>query len=313
MPLPVKILLIVLAIFVAIMLICFVFTYYIFKKAFGRSNKSIVEDSPLYSPYIDEMHKSVDSFKSLPLEEVWITSNDNLKLFGYLYEVPNAKATAIFMHGYHGHGICDFSVVLKYFIEKNISILIPDQRTHGKSEGKYLTFGVRESEDCALWAHYVAKRFPSRPIHLHGLSMGGAVVGMASAENLPKEVKTIFNDCGFTSPDAIIASVRKQMKLPAFPFQYYVRFLAKVLAKFSLKEKNAADCYAKCDLPCFFLHGEADNFVPCYMGKENYSRCKSKHKYLLTVEGAGHALAYMSDREHVTGEISDFLDTYLLN
>ena len=82
------------------------------------------------------------------------------------------------MHGYHGNPYTDFGPVLEKFKNLGYSLLLPYQRTHGKSEGKYLTFGVKESKDCLYWAKYIAKRFPNRSISLHGISMGGATVAM---------------------------------------------------------------------------------------------------------------------------------------
>lgn len=297
---------IVLGVFLLLMLICFLFTLLIFKKAFGRSEKTPSEGNELYKQYDGILKEGEEFFFSLNPEEVYITSNDNLKLHAYFHETENSIGTIIFMHGYHGKPVRDFGPVLSLFKELGFSLLLPHQRAHGKSEGKYLTFGVKESEDCLLWAKYIASRFPGRPISLHGISMGGATVGMASALDLPKEVQLIANDCGFTSPDAIISSVRKSMKLPAFPFQFMVRFLAKTLAKFSLKQKDASICYSQSTLPALFIHGEADDFVPFYMGKQNYEKCASQDKILISVKDAGHALAYILDKERVTKEIKGF-------
>jgi pimeloyl-ACP methyl ester carboxylesterase len=129
-------------------------------------------------------------FKSLNYEEIIVSSFDNLKLHAYFYENPNSKGTVIFMHGYHGSPLNDFGPVIKKFKEMGYSSLLPYQRTHGKSQGKYITFGVKESKDCLTWAKYIANRYPNRSIALHRISLGGASVGMASCfEDLPKEVR----------------------------------------------------------------------------------------------------------------------------
>ena len=55
-------------------------------------------------------------------------------------------------------------------------------------------------------------------ILLHGISMGGATVLMASGLDLPKQVKGIISDCGFTSPKYVFTHVLHTMyHLPAFP------------------------------------------------------------------------------------------------
>ncbi len=304
--------LIILGILLLFFAVCFVITFFIFKSAFGRAKELPPNSVEIYSAHLDNMQKAVDWFEGLNPEHLTIKSFDNLTLHADLAIHPEAKATVILMHGYHGRAKYDFSLVLEYFYNKKYNVLVPDQRAHGKSEGKYLTFGTFESVDCLFWAKYVANRFKGLPIDLHGVSMGGATVMMtARFEDLPKEVKCITSDCGFTSPDEIIANVRRIMHLPAFPFQYYVRFLAKKLAKFDLKEVNTKQILNKSKLPLFLLHGGADTFVPTKMTYENDSISASEFKRLLIIEDAGHALSYVKEPEKVKCAFDEFLDTVI--
>lgn len=298
--------------FAIFILLSFVSAYILFKKAFCRSEIPASENNPVYDKYKDLMAEGANYFFSLNPQEVWVTSHDNLKLCGMFYENPNSRGTVIFMHGYHGNPFTDFGPVLKHFKDMGFSLLLPYQRAHGKSKGKYLTFGVKECKDCLAWAKYVAQKYPNRSIALHGISMGGATVGMASSlPDLPKEVKIIANDCGFTSPDAIISSVRKSMKLPFFPFQLIVRLYARVFAKFSLTENDASKCYNKSRLPALFIHGEEDDFVPYYMGAQNYEKSNASDKIMISVKGAGHGLAYIIEPERVTKELTDFYNKHM--
>lgn len=290
---------------------CFLITILIFKKAFGRANKVPPNAEPIYQKYFEEMQKEVDWFENSKPEQVSITSHDGLKLCADLLMRENAKGTIILMHGYHGRAKYDFSLVLRFFYEYGFNVLLPDQRAHGKSEGKYLTFGDKESHDCYDWAKYIANRFKGLPIDLHGVSMGGATVTMATRFDLPSEVKCICSDCGFTSADQIIANVRRIMKLPAFPFQYFVRFLAKHFAKFDMCEVNTVDILSKNKLPLLLIHGGADDFVPTYMSHENYQASASENKRIVIVEGSGHAMAYVDDRQTVTNAMIEFLNSVI--
>ncbi|MBR3863883.1 MAG: alpha/beta fold hydrolase [Clostridia bacterium] len=307
-----NILIIIASTIVALFLITFIITLIIFKNAFGRGKGSMAEDNELYKDYIAEMKEGGEYFLSLNPEHIYINSFDNLKLHALFYEHPNSKGTIILMHGYHGEGICDFGPVFKPFIEKGYSILLPDQRAHGKSEGKYLTFGIFESEDCLAWARLIAQKFPNRPISLHGVSMGGATVCMTSNLQLPSEVKLIVDDCGYTSPYAIISSVRKSMKLPRFPFQLYVGILTKVFAKFSLKQKDSTVCVSECKLPQLFIHGGSDRLIPVEMGKQIYNSSSAIDKRIAIEESADHALAYMKNKEKISVDIDYFYDKYMV-
>lgn len=303
---------IILAIAFLFLLISFIITFFIFKKAFGRANNSMAESNPIYKDYIEEMLNGANFFTQLNPKSVYIDSFDNLKLHALFYEHPHSKGTIILMHGYHGKALFDFGPVIKIFIDKGYSILLTDQRAHGKSEGKYLTFGVFESEDCLKWANFIANKFPSRPIALHGVSMGGATVCMTSNLALPKEVKLIVDDCGYTSPDAIISSVRKSLKLPFFPFQLYIRFFAKTFAKFSLKQKDSAICVSECTIPQLFIHGGSDRLISVEMGKHIFNCSNAKDKRIAIEESADHALAYMKNKEKISVDIDYFYDKYMV-
>ncbi len=300
------------AITVGLFIIILIFVFIVFKKSFGRSKKLSTENNPIYEKYLPLMKEGANYFKSLNPEEIVIKSHDNLSLYGYFYENENSKGTVIFMHGYHGNPFNDFGPVLKKFKEMGYSLLLPYQRAHGKSQGKYITFGVNESKDCLKWAKYVANKYPNRSIALHGISLGGATVGLASSfKELPKEVKLVANDCGFSSPDAIISSVRKSMKMPFFPFQLIVRAYAKIFAKFSLTQHSVAKSYEESQIPALFIHGENDDYVPYFMGLENYNKSNAKEKLMISVKGAGHGLAYITEPEKVTKQLKEFYDKHM--
>ncbi len=306
-------LIVILSVIAFIFLTCLLITLIIFKKAFGRNKKVSTETNPLYVNYRKIMRDGADYFLSLNPESVYITAKEGFKLHGYFYKNPDHRGTVIFMHGHHGDALLTFGTITKIFKDMGFSILLPDQRAHGKSEGKYLTLGVREGDDCVLWAEYIANMFPKSPIGLHGISLGGATVGIAGALKLPEEVKTIANDCGFTSPDDIISSVRRSLKLPKFPFQYFIRFWARALGKFSLKEKSVTESYKKIKLPCLFIHGVADDFIPYSMGIANYEACATENKLMIAIENAGHGLAYIMAPEYVTKGLTEFYKKHMLN
>ena len=60
-------------------------------------------------------------------------------------------------------------------------------------------------------------------------------------------------------------------------------------------------------LPILFIHGVADEYVPCEMSKESYSAC-SGQKELLLVEGAGHAVSFLVDKDSYTAAVDKILN-----
>ena len=255
--------------------------------------------------YADEIVKARNEFLSKSFEDVEITSFDGLKLRGLLRLTPNARGTIILFHGYRGTPDFDFCVSEPFYEKQGMNVLMPYQRSHGKSEGKFITFGVRERKDVHSWINFINKKLGyQNKIILSGLSMGATSVLMSAGEPYSDNVKAIIADCGFTSPYDIFKHViGHYTKLPFWLLVHPFNLLCKFLAGFKIKEYSTLEALKRCNVPVFLIHGEADDFVPCEMTKSNYEVILSEKK-LLTVPGATHALSFMADgvkyREMIT-------------
>ena len=189
---------------------------------------------------------------------------------------------------------------------------MPDQRAHGKSQGKTISFGVKERRDCALWVDYLTNRLGKDiKIILVGLSMGAATVMMASDIVPPENVKGIIADCGFSSPADILKEVAAQMHYPVKPTYFFLRLGARIFGGFDPEEHSAVKSLRHTSIPVLFIHGENDDFVPCRMSRECHDACASK-KQIFTVKNAAHGTSYYLNTEGYGKTVSDFLD-YVLN
>lgn len=242
-------------------------------------------------------------------ELVSITSNDGLRLMGHLIRARDPKRTVLCVHGFRGQGICDFGAVSSFYYEQGCNLLIIDQRSHGDSEGKYITFGIKERHDVVKWISFLNEKLGDKlPIILDGVSMGAATVLMVSGLELPSNVKGIIADCGYTSPREIFAHVAKEYyHLPEFPLISIFGLLCRVVAGFDMNETNSKEALEKNTRPVLFVHGESDRFVPSYMSRDNYEACKAEC-YIETVPGAGHGQSYLVQMEHCQEKIKEFFD-----
>ena len=259
-------------------------------------------------PYISHAH---NWFSTHEVEDIYVQSRDGLQLYARWIPAENPRGTILLVHGYQSTPYIDFSLVLEVYHNLGMNILIPDQRCHGKSEGKYITFGVKEWRDMTCWVDYHNKHLGNWPVILSGLSMGASTVMYMADEALPANVRGMIADCGFTSPYDIIGKVfRAVTHLPAWPFLWATDLCARVFAGFSLKEKDTRKVLQGGKYPIILAHGLSDNFVPCEMSREAYDACTSP-KELLLVEGAGHGYSFLKDRERYTQTVTAFLQRNL--
>ena len=135
---------------------------------------SSMPDTEQYNVFRAQSKKMIRDTLSIPYEDVFITSFDGLRLHAKFYAASERKAPVqIMFHGYKSSAERDFCGGLREGIDGGFNVLLVDQRAHGESEGKYLTFGVNERFDCLSWASYAAERFGNDvKIYLYGISMG---------------------------------------------------------------------------------------------------------------------------------------------
>ena len=260
-----------------------------------------------YGPFYKEILIGNNFLEKYVSQEIEILSDDGLKLYGVWVPAENARGTILLAHGYRSSKIVDFSLALGLYHELGMNILLPDQRSHGKSEGKYITFGVKESRDMLSWVAYHNKTFGNMPLILSGLSMGASTMLFLADADLPENVKGIIADCGFTSPYEIIKKVfHSIVHLPAAPTLWAADIFTRIFAGFSLKEKDSRKTLQNCKVPVLLVHGEADGFVPCEMTRQAYAACNAP-KELFLVKDADHGVSFLVEKERYIKTVEAFL------
>jgi fermentation-respiration switch protein FrsA (DUF1100 family) len=209
--------------------------------------------------------------------------------------VPAAKATdktIVVAHGYmNTHE--DMAEYIRMFHEAGYNVLAPDDRGHGASAGNYVGYGWADRRDYLQWIKQVVRQNgQNSKIGLFGVSMGGATVMYLSGMDLPKQVRSIIEDCGYTSVDDELSYQASSMyNLPRWPLVPGVLALAKFHTGVNYAAASSTQSLAKNKLPTLFIHGAADKFVPTKMVRQNY-KASAGVKQLWIVPGAGHAASY---------------------
>ncbi|MBQ3015653.1 MAG: alpha/beta hydrolase [Clostridia bacterium] len=287
--------------------ICYMRVFYSPKRKPMGQNDFPLPPGDIYKPYYPEMIEWMKTIRAMPHETITIKSHDGLSLSGNYYEYKPGAPIELLFHGYQGCGERDLSAGVERCFAIGRSAVIIDQRSHGASEGRTTTFGIKERFDCLTWIEYITERFgKDTKIILTGVSMGAATVMMAAGEKLPENVVCVLADCGYSSAKAIIKKVIREMGLPADLLYPFVRLGAFVFGGFKLEETSPLEAVKRANVPIIFIHGDNDAFVPHSMSAELYEACASKHKKFVISPGAGHGIAYPVNKELYIAALRDF-------
>ena len=283
--------------------VCFLLVFYDRRKPLPEFH---LPEGPAYEPFRPVMIDGMKRLRAMPFETFTIQSHDGLTLRGRFFEYAPGAPMEIMFHGYRGSADRDFCVGVDRAFALGHSALIVDQRTTGGSGGRVITFGIREYRDCLKWVDFAVEHFgPDAKIILTGISMGAATVLMAAGEELPSNVVGVLADCGYTSAKAIICHVSRFLHLPAWIMYPLIRLGGLLFAGFDLEENAPIEAVKRIRVPVIFAHGEADDFVPCSMSRENYEACTAP-KCLYTAPGAGHGLCYLVAGEDYIRALREF-------
>lgn len=289
-----------------VLLVIIIICLFLIKETFVRNDK--LDTTPAWYEYINANQEGREYIYSLNPKDLYINSFDNLKLHG-LFINNNTNKTIVCVHGYKAKdGLYDFGMSAKFLNSLGYNLLFVDNRAHGLSQGKYIGFGVLDSIDVNSWIDYLVTNMNQETIILYGMSMGGATVMNAASCPDSCPVKAIIADCGFASGyDEVAYQIKKMYHLPSFPLVPISNILLKLLAKYSLKDKEAYKSIKNYHNNLLIIHGGKDRFVPAGDAYKIFDNATC-HKKLLIVPGASHAKSYLKDTKLYEQTFKEFLD-----
>lgn len=270
--------------------------------------KKIVGE-PEISNYEKDYCRAYNAFTKLNHEREEIITPDGAKLVAHVLvpEKSNGKLI-IACHGARSSGLGEFVFMGRDFHKNGYTLIMPDHRGCGESDGKFLGYGTHESVDTYLWVDYAKNRFPDLDIYLLGVSMGGATVLMMSPKAKENGIKAIVADCSYTSAWSEFSyHLCKGFRLPDFPIMHISDMFCRIFAGYGFKEAAPIESVKKSSVPILFIHGTADDFVPYYMMDELYEACNGK-KYKLSIKNAEHAKAYYTASETYLSAVEEFME-----
>ena len=263
---------------------------YFYQYAFVPSKKSFLSGGE------SRIVKDGKAWLKTVHKETWTekAAGADLKLVAdYVPAAKPTNKTVVVAHGYMNTK--EFMAPqIKMFHDAGFNVLAPDDRDHGQSQGNYIGHGWPDRLDYLKWINQIIKKQGQQSqIALYGVSMGGATVMYLSGEKLPSQVKSIVEDCGYTSIiDELTYQAKAMFNLPKWPLIPSVALTATIKAGYNVFDASAITALHKNTRPILFIHSSKDKFVPTSMVYQNYRAATKSKKALWVVKGAGHAKSF---------------------
>lgn len=259
-----------------------------------------------FEKYAAHIIPDVEAMRALPWEDVFITSFDNTRLHARL--LRGSAEAVVLVHGYHSSPENDFAGIAQWYASRGMTVLAVDQRAHGLSGGRRLTFGGRERRDALAWAQYAEHGLGAERIWLHGVSMGASTLLYAMGEGLPERVRGVVADCPFDEPVTLLAMhLKKRAGLPAFPLIKPCAAPAWRLLNGMPAGYACHEAAAKSETPLLLLEAGEDGTVPPG-GAAAIRAGRNNRDAAVTFPHAHHALCWQEDSEKYAEAIERFLN-----
>jgi fermentation-respiration switch protein FrsA (DUF1100 family) len=231
------------------------------------------------------------------ISPVSITS-DGLHLEGLYLDYKAARSVVIIPGRSETSSYSFFYAQL--YKNKGYNVLLIDSRATGISEGKFMTAGIKESDDLLAWAKFLHEEKGQDAVVFHGICIGAATALLALAKpNLPPYLKGAVAEGSFKNFRRMFEYHVKTSHHPSFTVSHELPFYFKRYAEVDILKDSPEAMVSQITLPVAFIHGKEDIYVPYTDGQDLYQNCGSKDKeYHLIEKGEHSKLRYYNPQEY---------------
>lgn len=202
----------------------------------------------------------------LPCETWRLSSRRGSALLAHFYPCGDNEKIVLLNHGYNSPWIS----MLKYYEllhDMGYALLLPDHQAEGESEGKWITYGILESEDGLLWLDELKARYPSAELAVAGESMGAATALLIAEQH--SGLRFCLADCPYSDmTEELNYMGRKRYHLPMDLVMPLVKVWFRLLTGCSMSEASPKNNIQHLQVPTLLVHGTADPTCPVTMSRE---------------------------------------------
>jgi dipeptidyl aminopeptidase/acylaminoacyl peptidase len=245
--------------------------------------------------------------------DVSIQSNDGATLRAWFLRPSEPSAdTVLLLHGLGDNraGMLGYAQLL---LRHHYSVLLPDARAHGLSDGLLATFGLLESDDIHRWAEWLhnqedqqeVRKTPQQKspcIFAFGASMGAAQVLQSLATHsdfcaiVAESPFASFREIGYDRMGQQFHTGPWVGRTLLRPLVEFTLLYVRARYKLDMDTISPEEAVAHTGIPVLLIHGAIDSNIPLRHSEQIFASSHAQkdlnHLDLWVVPGADHLGAY---------------------
>jgi len=246
----------------------------------------VFEDRFIFFPEPSRPSELTPEQAGVKVEEVFITTDDGVRLHAWFAAAEGASRTILYFHGNAGNLSLRLANI-GWLQELPANVLAVDYRGYGKSEGKPTEAGVYRDAEAAY--DYLARerKIPPEQLVVLGQSLGTAVaVDLASK----RQVSALILEAGFPSAKRV---AQQAMGLPGLGWIIRARF-------------DSAAKLKSVRTPVLVAHCRKDSVMPFVLGEELYAAANPPKQFVVYPDDC-HEPLYTADPDDYAAKLRAFL------
>ena len=246
--------------------------------------------------------ESRETIASKKVNDVTIRTEDGLNISAWYIENSPDRAV-VFLPGINA---CRTQFVSRaeFYLGLGYSVLMPDFRATGRSEGKYVSIGWNERKDLIACMKFLREKGYAH-IGAQGISMGAATICYTLKD---------VNDYAFvvleSSYDTMEHALNNRMDLRGIPHfvAYPMRWFAEILIGTSINTMRPMEFIKFCKAPTFVMGGDSEGFLKLAETQSIYDNCPAEKKRLYIFKGGTHENFLRKYPDEFKKELTSFLE-----
>ena len=231
--------------------------------------------------------------------------NDGFHLYGEYIDFGFDKAVIIIAGRTEG---CKYS---HYFAEPyrraGYNILAIDNRSHGLSDGKYNSLGLKEYSDIIAWGKFLHDVKNNKQVVLHGICIGSATaLYTLISDRCPDYMVGMVADGMYTDFKETTKNHMIEQKHDVFPCLGIIMWFFKLFTKEDAVKNGPIRVMDRLKKPILFIYSKEDIYSVPEKGQLLYDTCQSQKKLVWFDKGA-HSKVRINNTQQYDDTIVEYL------